>query len=347
VAEAITPVAEAPAVAPDNAQTPDFPEGMVHYRIEVIKLKEKDVQNLNDELALLGDISHTVLPDGKVVFDLKSEDTRDNILSICSFVVEPEDVTISTAASTEASAPVESPASAASSATAAAPLAAVEEEGFGLFEPITPPPAVAAPAEAKLEATVEPAVAASPAEKVVAETPNTAKHPNRRESDKVVPAQQENTSIRVGIEKVDQLINLVGELVITQAMIEQRVGKLDPIENEDLVNSIGQLTRNTRDLQEAVMSIRMMPMDYVFSRFPRMVRDLATKLGKKVEFVTNGAATELDKSLIERIVDPLTHLERNSIDHGIEQPDIRRSKGKSEIGRLSLSASNRGGNIVI
>ncbi len=145
----------------------------------------------------------------------------------------------------------------------------------------------------------------------------------RRESDKVQPSNQESSSIRVGVEKVDQLINLVGELVITQAMIEQRTSTLDPMLHERLLNSVSQLTRNTRDLQESVMSIRMMPMDYVFSRFPRMVRDLASKLGKKVEFVTHGAATELDKGLIERIVDPLTHLVRNSIDHGIEEPAVR------------------------
>jgi len=157
----------------------------------------------------------------------------------------------------------------------------------------------------------------------------------------------ESSSIRVSIEKVDQLINLVGELVITQAMIEQRVDTLDPMKHERLLNSVSQLTRNTRDLQEAVMSIRMMPMDFVFSRFPRMVRDLAAKLGKKVDFITNGAATELDKGLIERIVDPLTHLVRNSIDHGIEMPDVRRAAGKSDAGRLFLSASHQGGNIII
>jgi two-component system chemotaxis sensor kinase CheA len=156
----------------------------------------------------------------------------------------------------------------------------------------------------------------------------------------------ESSSIRVSIEKVDQLINLVGELVITQAMIEQRVGKLDPMTHEHLLNSVSQLSRNTRDLQESVMSIRMMPMDYVFSRFPRMVRDLAHKLGKQVEFVTHGAATELDKGLIERIVDPLTHLVRNSIDHGIELPDARCAAGKGEAGPV-LSAEHQGGNIII
>lgn len=143
------------------------------------------------------------------------------------------------------------------------------------------------------------------------------------------------------------MINLIGELVITQAMIEQRSSGLDPMLHERLLSSVSQLTRNTRELQEAVMSIRMMPMDFVFSRFPRMVRDLASKLGKKVDFITHGAATELDKGLIERIVDPLTHLVRNSIDHGIEMPAARAAAGKSEAGRLFLSAGHQGGNIVI
>ena len=135
--------------------------------------------------------------------------------------------------------------------------------------------------------------------------------------------------------------------MITQAMIEQRASALDPMLHEKLLDSVSHLTRNTRDLQEAVMSIRMMPMDFVFSRFPRMVRDLATKLGKKVDFITNGAATELDKGLIERIVDPLTHLVRNSIDHGVEMPAARVAAGKTEAGRLFLSASHQGGNIII
>lgn len=178
--------------------------------------------------------------------------------------------------------------------------------------------------------------------------------PAKAVAERAAPAAQdktaqagESTSIRVSVEKVDQLINLVGELVITQAMIEQRSHGLDPMLHEKLLNGVSQLTRNTRHLQEAVMSIRMMPMDYVFSRFPRMVRDLAGKLGKKVEFITQGAATELDKGLIERIIDPLTHLVRNSIDHGIESPEARIAAGKDPAGRLTLSASHRGGHVVI
>jgi len=157
----------------------------------------------------------------------------------------------------------------------------------------------------------------------------------------------ESTSIRVAVEKVDQLINLVGELVITQSMLAQRSHELDPVNHGELITSMGQLQRNARDLQESVMSIRMMPMEYVFSRFPRLVRDLAGKLDKQVELTLLGSSTELDKSLIERIIDPLTHLVRNSLDHGIETPEKRRAAGKSEVGNLTLSAEHQGGNICI
>lgn len=157
----------------------------------------------------------------------------------------------------------------------------------------------------------------------------------------------DSSSIRVAVEKVDQLINLVGELVIIQSMLTQHSQQLDHNEYGDLLSSIVQLERNSRALQESVMSIRMMPMDYVFSRFPRMVRDIATKLNKKIELKVEGSATELDKSLIERIVDPLNHLVRNSLDHGIEKPDVRVANGKPETGTLTLSASHQSGNICI
>ncbi|WP_211466643.1 chemotaxis protein CheA [Collimonas silvisoli] len=160
-------------------------------------------------------------------------------------------------------------------------------------------------------------------------------------------AAKESSSIRVDVEKVDQIINLVGELVITQSMLAQTAATLDPVLHERLLNGMGQLERNARDLQESVMSIRMMQMDYVFSRFPRLVRDLTDKLGKQVQLVTFGKATELDKSLIERIIDPLTHLVRNSLDHGIEKSEQRIAAGKDPVGQLLLSAQHQGGNIVI
>jgi two-component system chemotaxis sensor kinase CheA len=157
----------------------------------------------------------------------------------------------------------------------------------------------------------------------------------------------EAATIRVAISKVDQLINLVGELVITQAMLAQNSRALDSALYQQLLSGLTDLDRNTRDLQESVMSIRMIPMSIVFSRFPRMLRDLAGKLGKKVEFVTQGEATELDKGLVEKITDPLTHLVRNSCDHGVELPADRLRAGKSESGTITLSASHQGGSIVI
>lgn len=160
-------------------------------------------------------------------------------------------------------------------------------------------------------------------------------------------AGSEASTLRVSVEKVDQLINLVGELVITQAMLAQNGTRLDPGLHEQMIAGLADLERSTRNLQEAVMSIRMIPMSTVFSRFPRMLRDLAGRLGKKVDFVTRGEATELDKGLVEKIIDPLTHLVRNSCDHGIELPEQRRASGKPETGTISLAASHEGGSIVI
>ncbi|MBN8488424.1 MAG: chemotaxis protein CheW, partial [Burkholderiales bacterium] len=157
----------------------------------------------------------------------------------------------------------------------------------------------------------------------------------------------DSSTLRVSVEKVDQLINLVGELVITQAMLAQNSRDSDQQLSQQLLSGLTDLERNTRDLQEAVMSIRMIPMSMVFNRFPRMLRDLASKLGKKVELVTQGEATELDKGLVEKITDPLTHLVRNSCDHGIELPAERLAKGKPEHGTITLVASHQGGSIVI
>lgn len=157
----------------------------------------------------------------------------------------------------------------------------------------------------------------------------------------------ETSSIRVSVEKVDQMINLVGELVITQAMLAQTASQLDPVMFEKLLGGLNQLERNTRDLQESVMSIRMMPISFVFSRYPRVVRDLAAKLNKRVELRTVGESTELDKGLIEKIADPLTHLVRNSLDHGIETAEKRIAVGKPAQGTITLSAFHQGGSIVI
>ncbi|MDY4315357.1 chemotaxis protein CheA [Pectobacterium actinidiae] len=206
--------------------------------------------------------------------------------------------------------------------------------------------AASQPAVAEVVETVAVVEAPAPVTPVAPSAPVAAKPQAAPENGKN-KAKTGDTSIRVAVEKVDQLINLVGELVITQSMLAQRSSELDPVAHGDLLNSMGQLERNARDLQESVMSIRMMPMEYVFSRFPRLVRDLAAKLDKQVELTLMGSSTELDKSLIERIIDPLTHLVRNSLDHGIESPDKRVAAGKAAVGNLTLSAEHQGGNICI
>ncbi|SFR07862.1 chemotaxis protein CheA [Enterobacter sp. kpr-6] len=216
-----------------------------------------------------------------------------------------------------------------------------DQIAFETAQPASAEPEAASVAVVE-EAPQVPAVSAAPVLKAVPKE----QPAGRQEREKPARA-SESTSIRVAVEKVDQIINLVGELVITQSMLAQRSNELDPVTHGDLITSMGQLQRNARDLQESVMSIRMMPMEYVFSRFPRLVRDLATKLDKQIELTLVGSSTELDKSLIERIIDPLTHLVRNSLDHGIELPHVRAEAGKSPVGNLVLSAEHQGGNICI
>ncbi len=198
---------------------------------------------------------------------------------------------------------------------------------------IQPIPATIAPAPAPAQAATPNAAAVNPATAGSSAAPA---HGDGAES-----------SIRVSVDKIDGLINLVGELVITQAMLKQVSGALDPTVCERLFAGLDLLERNTRDLQEAVIGVRMLPVDAVFRRFPRLVRDLSSRLGKHVRLRTIGEGTELDKGLIERITDPLVHLVRNAIDHGLEMPDVRREAGKDETGTITLAASHQGGHIVI
>jgi two-component system, chemotaxis family, sensor kinase CheA len=157
----------------------------------------------------------------------------------------------------------------------------------------------------------------------------------------------ESASIRVAIDKVDKLINLVGEMVIAQSMISQVAKDFTPEKLVRLQESVGEMERNIRELQERVMSVRMVPLSTVFSRVPRLVRDLAGTLDKKVNIQVTGGETEIDRSVIEQIGDPLTHLIRNAVDHGIETPDERVAAGKPEQGQVKLSAFHQGGNVII
>ncbi|ELU1487499.1 chemotaxis protein CheA [Enterobacter hormaechei] len=280
----------------EPATASDAPAGKL--RVVLSRLKENEVNLLEEELGNLATLSNVVKGKDSLAATLDGGIGQDDIVAVLCFVIEADQIAFETeAAAVEAPAPAENT------------------------------PAV---------------VAAAPALKAV---PKETAAPARGE--KPAARSSESTSIRVAVEKVDQLINLVGELVITQSMLAQRSNELDPVTHGDLITSMGQLQRNARDLQESVMSIRMMPMEYVFSRFPRLVRDLAGKLNKQIELTLMGSSTELDKSLIERIIDPLTHLVRNSLDHGIELPENRVAAGKSPVGNLILSAEHQGGNICI
>ncbi len=277
-------------------------------RVVLSGLKESEVNLLEEELSNLATLSNVVKGKDTLAATLDGGISKDDVVAVLCFVIEPEQIDFE--------------------AVADAPAAGSAE----VAELVEAAPAVPAVAPAA------PALKAVPGEPAV---------PNRGEREKPAARSSESTSIRVAVEKVDQLINLVGELVITQSMLAQRSNELDPVNHGDLITSMGQLQRNARDLQESVMSIRMMPMEYVFSRFPRLVRDLAGKLNKQIELTLMGSSTELDKSLIERIIDPLTHLVRNSLDHGIELPENRVAAGKSPVGNLILSAEHQGGNICI
>jgi two-component system chemotaxis sensor kinase CheA len=156
-----------------------------------------------------------------------------------------------------------------------------------------------------------------------------------------------STSIRVELQKLDRLVNMVGELVITEAMIKAQTHHLQGDRFQDLLTGVEELSQQARELQEAVMNVRMQPVHSIFSRMPRIVRDLSSQLGKKITLTMEGEGTEVDKTVIEQLGDPLTHMIRNSIDHGIEMPDIRTANGKADTGTITLSASHESGRIII
>mgnify|MGYP003630767144 FL=1 len=278
--------------------------------VALLNVVDKDRILLVEELEQLGEVQSQSGDAKRYEVILKSSDSADDIEAVMCFIIEPDQIEITAVEGVAAESSNSAPATAEPEASA----------------PVVPAPQ--APAE-------KTASKASPAKAATKEKPK--------------KAATESSSIRVSVDKVDQIINLVGELIITQSMLDQTVSDLEDqsVGNSSLQNGMSLLQRNARDLQEAVMSIRMIPMEFVFSRFPRVVRDTAGKLGKEIELVTEGKSTELDKSLVERITDPLTHLVRNSLDHGVEMPDVREAIGKPRVGKLTLSARHQGGNILI
>jgi len=283
-----------------------------------------DLFNAIDGLGTIEPLDGGQMEDGLRRFRVCTASSDDELLDLMGFHVAREQVRLAPLGlgygfhPGNPGAPADEPASAA-------------DPGYGFFDQAPGAPAAAA----------NPAPAPGPAAPVA----RPAAAPARTERPAATGA--DSATLRVSVEKVDQLINLVGELVITQAMLAQNSKAADGGLNLQMLTGLADLERNTRDLQEAVMSIRMIPMSLVFNRFPRMLRDLAGKLGKKVELVQVGEATELDKGLVEKITDPLTHLVRNSCDHGIELPAERVARGKPEHGTITLVASHQGGSIVI
>lgn len=327
VSGAPAPLISATVAAPAAAPAPEphaqaAADGLRALEVHIGPLDQPDlaeaIKDLFRDIPGLGSIAD--LPDerpGMRRYAVQTASTDEDLLDLFAFHVAKDQVAIQ---------PAGTPCALVRRQSTAAPVA--ESYGFFAGAPGVPADELAAAALGAPTARAE--VARAPADSKAASQ-----------------AAIESSTIRVAVNKVDQLINLVGELVITQAMLAQNSRGLDAGLHQQLLAGLVDLERNTRDLQESVMSIRMIPMSIVFNRFPRMLRDLAGKLGKKVDFVTQGEATELDKSLVEKITDPLTHLVRNSLDHGIEAPADRLAAGKNEHGTLTLSASHQGGSIVI
>ncbi|WP_018917790.1 chemotaxis protein CheA [Vreelandella zhanjiangensis] len=303
---------EAPVAAPEPVAKPEeLPSNEADHSqliVALLNVSEKDRVLLVEELEQLGDVQAQSGDEKRYEVILNGDVSADDIEAVMCFIIEPEQIEITSAGDGHSAAASDVEQNSAKNAPVPTPSAP---------EPVKNPPVDAKQAAAS--------------------------------SAKPKKAAAESSSIRVSVDKVDQIINLVGELIITQSMLDQTVSDLDDqsVSNSSLQNGMSLLQRNARDLQEAVMSIRMIPMEFVFSRFPRVVRDTAGKLGKEIELVTEGKSTELDKSLVERITDPLTHLVRNSLDHGIEMPDKREALGKPRTGKLILSARHQGGNILI
>jgi two-component system chemotaxis sensor kinase CheA len=354
---AASPPPAAPTEAPSFADTPPASSAPGQPRVLELRVgplsnpaEAEQLQDLFNEIPDLGSMEPLdggQAADGVRRFKVLTTTSEEELLDLFTFHVARDKVALLPLRADGGAgqdAPLEG--------SVAVPAAAPEQDaarGYGFFEgapgaPTHAPAAAAQPSQGP-EAAPAPEQATARAPAPVREAPPAGG--GERRSSARSAASSEASTLRVSVEKVDQLINLVGELVITQAMLAQTSADIDLSAHQKLAAGLADLQRHTRDLQESVMSIRMIPVSMIYNRFPRMLRDLAAKLGKKVDVVTLGESTELDKGLVEKITDPLTHLVRNSCDHGIEMPEERRAAGKPETGTITLSASHQGGSIVI
>ncbi len=331
---------EASAAVPDiEDDSPRFSGWLINFKPHQHLLQTgNDPVRMLRELASLGELTTEVQDDGLPQFsDLEPEDSylgwqltlkgdiaKDDVIEIFEWVDDDCDLTIE---------PI--PAEENKITRVEERVAALDKQG------------ISAPDEALTDEQI-----IDTPELVQEEENKTDVEPKAAESIKTTTKNKASSapatsSIRVGTDKVDSLINLVGELVITQSMLSQ-IGDNFTLERlPELIDGLAQLERNSREMQEGIMRIRMLPISFAFNRFPRLVHDMTDKLGKKVELKLTGEQTELDKTVMEKIGDPLVHLVRNSLDHGLETPEVRLAAGKSETGLLQLKAFHQGGNIVI
>ncbi len=297
-----------------TVQSAAAPRYRIAMRLDRAQFSEDAINALKEDIAGLGSVSNIEIKElgeqtTEFSFNLDADIEADELRESLEFLAPADAMDI-----------VESGTATNMATDAVSALADDPSGDFGFFEPLP-------------ETTATPAAVVSASQTT--------------DADIQLSSLVDATSIRVNVVKVDQLINLVGELVIAEAMVAQAVQTIISDEHTLLTSGLAQLSRNTRDLQDAVLAIRMMPISFVFSRLPRLTRDLADRLGKEIEIELHGENTELDKSVIEKIADPLTHLVRNALDHGIEPPEERLAVGKSRHGSLVVSAAHHGGSIVI
>jgi len=316
--EPVAPVPELEMPAADSeedkAEDTQGSEGVNRtFRIVFNGVKAADLATLRNELTLMGELTEVDVNDKQAIVNLYCDLDESVIRAVCGFVINDDQMQIEV---------IDKPdVPSVSKQQAEQP---VHQSSSQSQQQTGAAPATAATASVHKTSVPQPA-------------PATTKAAQSKDSG----------TIRVATTRVDILVNQVGEVVINQSILSQAVNKLDPIEHADLLQGFEQMAAALRSLQESIMALRMVPIDYAFGRYPRVVRETAAKLNKKIQLKTIGGGTELDKGLIEKMIDPLTHLIRNSMDHGIEKPEVRLAKGKPEVGTITVSAYQEGGRIVI
>ncbi|MDY0272873.1 MAG: chemotaxis protein CheW [Advenella sp.] len=331
----------------NTENTPDIviPDGEKLLKVTLTDVSEKDRLSLHNEMGIMGTHIRQSNSGNEYYYWISSALPPEDIIAVCCFVIDEAQIKVEedvlaapeTATQSSVATPVTSAPTQEASLVAQAQAKPASGANNSQNEPI--------PSLAAGNAVAATTPAATPETTLTAKTVSEA--PVKQPQPKTAAANKESGTIRVPIQKVDQLVNQVGEMVINQSILMQANQSLDPIAHASLIQDIEHMGSALRTMQEAIMTLRMMPMDYAFGRFPRLVRETAGKLGKQIELVTKGGGTELDKGLIERMIDPLTHLIRNSIDHGIEMPDLRMAADKDPLGKITISAQHQGGRIII